>query len=88
MYRVRWEREALLELATQWVNGDAETRCGVTAAARAIDAALNSHPAAAGETREGDMRVGFEPPLGFSYSIDEDARVVSVLHVWQVRKRR
>jgi hypothetical protein len=88
MDRVQWERDALLELATLWANADAEIRRRVTAAAHAIDGELTTHPADVGEARDDNLRVGFAPPLGFSFSIDEQRRVVSVLHVWQIRKRR
>jgi len=38
-------------------------RGAVTAAARAIDEILREAPLAFGESRDGDIRVGFEPPL-------------------------
>jgi len=54
-------------------------RRAVTAATRAIDEILRAAPLAFGESREGELRVGFEPPLAVWFTVTEsDSTVVIV----------
>lgn len=87
MYKVRWERSALLELAELWTNADPNLRARITAAVRPVEDKLRNAPAEFGESRGEEYRVGFESPLGLNFDVDAQRRVVWVLHVWLVRKR-
>jgi hypothetical protein len=44
MFRVRWERRALQELARVWEREDSETRQAITAASNTVDQRLRQNP--------------------------------------------
>ena len=50
-----------------------------TAASRAIDEILREAPLAFGESRDGDIRVGFEPPLAVWFIVTEADRTVVIV---------
>jgi hypothetical protein len=79
-WTVTWVPPAETELAALWLDGN--IRGAVTEAARRIERALRSDPANQGESREGDFRVMFETPLGVSFRVLPDERLVQVLDVW------
>ena len=80
MYIVRWKRSALSRLTQLWL--DALDRTAVTAAVAEIDRLLAGNPHQAGESRSGELRVLFVPPLGVFFEVEEPARTVHVLRVW------
>jgi hypothetical protein len=82
MYDVGWTKSARRELAELWVNGDSTLRASITTAAARIDTLLSHSAGDAGESREGNRRIAFEPPLGVAFSIDESRKRAKVLHVW------
>jgi hypothetical protein len=88
MYRVRWERSALDELAEVWMEADSTFREAITAATHAIDQELRSDPYGASESRSEGRRILFLTPLGLYFRVDEKERVVSILRVWRFRKRK
>jgi plasmid stabilization system protein ParE len=57
----------------------AADRPQVTAAARAIDEILRTAPVAFGESRDGELRVGFEPPLAVWYTVTDSDRTVVIV---------
>ena len=54
-------------------------RRAVTSAMRAIDEILRGAPLAFGESRDGELRVGFEPPLAVWFTVTESDRTVVIV---------
>lgn len=69
------------DLADLWTS--APDRAAVTAAANAIDAALQRDPLHEGEARSGPGRILFIPPLVVLYNVDENVLHVTVWDVWR-----
>jgi hypothetical protein len=88
MFRVRWEKRALDELAAAWAQADAALRRRITTGSHRLDQKLRSDPVGASESRWGGRRVILLPPLGATFRIEPDGRTVSVIHVWVVRPRK
>jgi hypothetical protein len=88
MFQVVWLQSALNDLAALWVRADSVLRQAINAATNAIDRSLQDDPENLGESRAGETRVFFAHPLGVSFQVDSSQRVVSVLHVWDIRRRR
>jgi hypothetical protein len=87
MFRLRWVKEAVNELATFWLQADSDLRQRITAAAHQIDQQLRTDPFAQSEFRPGGLRILFVSPLGIHFRVEADGRTVSVLRVWLFRKR-
>jgi hypothetical protein len=66
MFRVRWTRSALNELASLWLAADSQQWQAITAAAQAIDQQLQSDPLNRGESRPNGRRIFFVSRSGFS----------------------
>jgi hypothetical protein len=86
MFRVRWVRSALNELAAVWTLAD--DRGAVTSAVHQIDEALKVDPEARGESRDKGRRILLVPPLAVIFKTDPLDRTVSVLAVWRFTRRR
>jgi hypothetical protein len=84
MHEVVWTESALEELATLWLEADSVLREAIAAAQSQADRRLESNPSEAGESRPGDRRIAFFPPLGVVFSISESRRQVKVLRVWKI----
>jgi hypothetical protein len=82
MYQVSWTKSARAELAEIWVEGDSTLRASATTAAAQIDTLLSLSVGDAGESRDGNRRITFVPPLGVVFSVDEMQKRAKVLHVW------
>jgi len=80
IFTVVWKPTATDELAEIWLN--AQDRAAVTASANQIDRSLRSDPATVGESRSGNRRIVFVPPLGVDFEVHELDRRVDVLRVW------
>ena len=78
-YAVIWTKKAIDQLAQAWM--DATDRTAVQRASSRIDALLGTQPRAHGESRRGNDRLLFEPPLAVYYRIDDSDRKVFVLSV-------
>lgn len=87
MYELEWLDSALNELAAVWMGADSAMRGEIRTALSKLESRLRRDPNSQGESREGDERVLFSEPLGLSVEIDSGNRVVTVLHVWRVRRR-
>jgi hypothetical protein len=79
-WTVVWRPSPTNDLATIWMA--TPDRASITQAAHRIDAQLRDDPLNAGESRSGNERVLFEPPLAVSYEVSEDDRLVTVTAVW------
>jgi hypothetical protein len=71
-----------------WKYADASERPAITAAIREIDRRLNSSPQVQGESREDKKRVLIELPLGLQIHVEFDKQLVSVAHLWHIKRRR
>jgi plasmid stabilization system protein ParE len=80
-YTVVWKPDAEDELARLWNN--APDRAAVAAAADRIDATLLHDPETQGESRSGNIRVLFMPPLAVYFRVSPDDRLVEVAAVWR-----
>jgi len=87
MFRVRWKRSAVNELANLWIRADSVQRQAITTASHLIDQRLQADPYAEGESRPGGRRVLLVAPLGITFRIEADGQTVSVLCVWLFRQR-
>ncbi len=76
-FAVEWLEEAEQQLADIWLN--ASDRQNVTEAARRVEQTLKRDPDTCGESRPGQGRIMFEPPLGVYFRVDHQARVVTVI---------
>jgi polyribonucleotide nucleotidyltransferase len=88
MFRTRWERRALNELAALWAKGDSAERQAITAASHTIEQRLIRNAVNEGESRSGGRRIAFAPPLAVTFRIEADGHTVSILHVRVFRKRK
>jgi hypothetical protein len=80
-YTVVWIQTAQEELAELWNN--AGDRNAVTAASNHIDHILKTAPYSNSESREGNLRIIFVPPLAALYDVSDDDRMVTVRAVWR-----
>jgi hypothetical protein len=87
IFRVRWERKALGELANVWTNADSMMRQVITKASRSIDKRLRHNPRNEGESRAKGRRIMFVPPFSVTFRVEADDQTVSVLEIWMVRQR-
>ncbi len=80
-YTVVWLSVAENELAAVW---SASSRRGdVSAAAALLDHKLAANPSTEGESRDGNRRIGFVPPLGIVFTVYENSKTVVVTRVWE-----
>jgi hypothetical protein len=84
---VVWEETALDELASIWLLASSDEREQITAAAAQIDSRLRFNPAFQGESRPNERRVLYTPPLGVTFRVKDDDRLVNLLQVWVIRRR-
>jgi hypothetical protein len=84
-YTVVWVPAAEQELAQLWM--DAAQRREVTQAAREIDYRLRFAPVEQGESRAHGRRILLVLPLGVTFEILPEDRLVRVLDVWRFEKR-
>jgi hypothetical protein len=75
------------ELANLWMQADSAQRQAITAASHAIAQQLQNDPLGQSESRPNGRRVLFVSPLGITFRLEEDGQTVSVLRIWQFRKR-
>lgn len=80
-YTVVWIKLAQGELANLWTNSTA--RQDVADAADRIDSILRLHPYEYSESRDGDLRILFVPPLAVLFNVSDDDCLVSVRAVWR-----
>jgi len=85
-YTVLWTHTAEQDLAAIWM--DARDRNSVTSAASSLDALLREQADTQGESRYGNVRIMFAPPLGVEFEVLEEDRTVYVLAVWAFQTGR
>jgi plasmid stabilization system protein ParE len=84
-YTVEWLPEAEAQLTTAWLAS--ADRNAVTAAARRVDLDLAKDPFAVGESREENVRIGFEFPLRYLYRVHAGRAQVQVFSLSLYAKR-
>jgi hypothetical protein len=77
---VIWAEDAENELAALWLNP--ALRSSVTQSSQRIDERLERDGDNEGESRDGNRRILFEPPLGVTLTVDPAQRRITVTHVW------
>ena len=88
MYRVEWMQFALDELTQNWLKSDPPVRKAITVASESIEKQLRLNPQDAGESRSPDYRILIETPLGLFFRVEEDAKIVTIFHLWLIRTRK
>ena len=83
-YTVIWLESAEAELTELWLN--ASNRDQVTSAASEIDVRLRTNPEIEGESRSGERRILLVAPLGVTFEVNPEDRLVRVLEVWLFRR--
>jgi hypothetical protein len=81
-YTVIWLKPAEADI---WLA--AEDRTSITRAARDIDRRLAVEPETAGEFRAEGKRILFVAPLGITFGVYEQDRIVRVADVWKFHTR-
>jgi hypothetical protein len=85
-FTVEWTAEALDQLAALWrASADPPS---VTAASYRIVSAILADPLGAGESREGDYRIVFDPPLAAVYRVYPAQQLALVTAVGLSRRPR
>ena len=87
MFRVEWLQSALDELTTLWIQADPTLRPALTAASHTLDQRLSINPRREGESRSGNRRIAFFPPLFVTFDVDDDHQTVVVGQVRMFRRR-
>ncbi len=80
-YTVVWIESAQDELADLW--NRAANRQDIADASNTIDNLLRFNPYTYSESREGDLRIMFVPPLAVLFQISDSDCLVTVRAVWQ-----
>jgi len=87
MYRVRWERSALNELTTLWLESESALRNMINAAVNQIEQQLRTNPFRHSESRGDERRILLAAPLGIRFRVEKDRGTISVASVWLYRVR-
>jgi plasmid stabilization system protein ParE len=87
MIRVEWSQSALDELTRIWTQADSATRQAITTASHKNEQRLQRNPHSEGESRSGDRRFAFEPPLAVIFRAETDGQTVTVNQVRVFRRR-
>lgn len=79
-FTIIWSEAAIDDVARVWLA--ATDRNAITLAANEIDRLLATDAHHVGESRLGNQRVAFAPPLGFRFDVIVDDLRVTVGAVW------
>jgi hypothetical protein len=69
-----------------WMDADSDLRREITQTIHILEQQLQRDPSNIGESRTGQRRIHFVPPLGIYFAVDDANMVVRVLKVWQINK--
>ena len=84
-FTVLWTPAAEQRLAAVWI--DAADRQSIVEAAAKIDTLLESSPLECGESRDGNLRIGFVSSLGFDFEVLPQEGRVYLLAVWKIGRK-
>jgi hypothetical protein len=82
MFEVRWTQSAPDDLARVWLDADSVQRHLITKAAADIETQLRYDPFAAGESREGNLRVLLVTPVGVFFRVHPQDRHAKIVALW------
>jgi hypothetical protein len=82
MFVIYRTEEALKPLRETWEQASTTLREQLIEASRRIDQRLQEDPDKQGESREGQMRVLLEPPLGVLFEVDAAQQLVRIVRAW------
>jgi hypothetical protein len=85
-FTVQWSRRALDAVAQLWLDNP-DGRAEITNATTATDQLLKFDPGEKGESRGGDRRILFVPPLVVIFRVDSNTTTVRVLDARHLRRR-
>jgi hypothetical protein len=88
MFRLRWTRQALDQLAAAWVGANADYRRLITLASADVELRLAAQPFTQGESRPAGRRILVVAPLAVTFRVDADKSEVTVLHVRFYQRRQ
>jgi hypothetical protein len=88
MFQVEWLQIALDELTNLWMQADSIQRQSITSDSHVLEQRLKSDPANEGESRPGERRITFVPPLAVRFQVESDGQTVTVLHVRLFGRRK
>jgi hypothetical protein len=72
-------------LAALWLEAPAD-RAAITAATALTDRLLQENPQEQGESREGNERILFAPPLVVNFTVNEARRTVRVVNLRHLKR--
>lgn len=81
----RWREAARDELADVWVAATPADRVRLEAAVLFTEALLLKNPHKVGESRFGEFRVVYTPPLTFWFRVPPGSTIVTIEHVSRPR---
>lgn len=85
-YRVFWSPDA--ERLLKKIHATARDSSDVSRAAGEIDKQLRADPFDVGESREENVRIGFQEPVGIEFEVLDDVQTVIVFNVWRTERDR
>ena len=83
MFEVIWVPSTMDDLAEIWTQASGVDRERITEAVSVIDRVLKRRAPEAGESREEDRRILFEPPLGINFRVSEEHQTAVIARVWR-----
>jgi len=83
-FNLRWRPTARDELTRIWLDADSQIRKHITQSCHRLEESIQRSPFDVGESRTGDIRVAFDPPLGVLFRVDAQNRLARVIHVWRI----
>jgi len=87
MFSVYRTNEAQGPLRAAWEQAGSALRKAILQATHEVDQLLYNQPHEQGESRGGQVRILFLPPLGILFEVDHDKRLVTILRSWAFRAR-
>lgn len=81
-FHVVWINSAEDRLAHLWLGSRIASQ--ITKSADHLDFLLAESPLEVGESRSGNRRIAFEPPLAINYFVDESMKKVVIVDVWLI----
>jgi hypothetical protein len=84
MWRLRWKKGTLGDLAALWTEADSPTRQAITHATHVLEQLLRNNPEDVGESRPRGRRIMFVPPLGILFRVRPEQSKVQIVQVWRI----
>lgn len=82
MFMVTWTQSASDQLADIWMKVDSSTRDEIIEYVQKLDRHLRANADRIGESRERDIRVLTDNPLGIEFRVSVPDRLVTIVRPW------